>query len=116
MKTIKFKAGEAVKLSVKISSDANVGSNVSLNDTVVKKSILNRFDVDLGVIDAIDGKTLSVVSNFFFNSGAIDAVMAATHVECTLSSVSNSEIISAEKVKVSTQLFMAYTIVKLKKE
>jgi len=116
MKTIKFKAGEVVKLSVIISSDANVGSNVSLNDAVVKKSILNKFDVDLGAIDAIDGKTLSVVSNFFFNSGAIDAVMASSHVDCTLSSVSNSEIISAEKVKVNANLFMAYIVVKLKKE
>ena len=37
METLKIKIGETVKLTVKISSDANVGSNVHLDDVVVKK-------------------------------------------------------------------------------
>ncbi|RZN83522.1 MAG: hypothetical protein EVB11_04935 [Winogradskyella sp.] len=116
MKVVKFKTGETVKLTVKISSDANVGSNVNLDDVVVKKSITNKFSVDLGKIDDINEKTLSVVSNFFVNSGAIDAIIESTHVECSLSSESTSETISAEKVKLNSNLFMAYMVVKLKKE
>jgi len=37
MKTIKIPEVKPVKLTVKISSDANVGSNISINDEVVKK-------------------------------------------------------------------------------
>ena len=92
----KFKSGESVKLTIKISSDANVGSNVNLDDIVLKKSITNKFSVELGKIDEIDGKTLSVVSNFFVISGAIDAIIEASHVDCILASDSQSETISAE--------------------
>ncbi|SHH60771.1 hypothetical protein [Winogradskyella jejuensis] len=116
MKTFKFKAGESVKLTVKISSDANVGSNVNLDDIVLKKSITNKFSVELGKIEKIDGKTLSVVSNFFVISGAIDAIIEASHVDCILSSESLSESISAAKVKLNANLFMAYIVVKLKKD
>lgn len=115
MKTIKIKAGEQVKLTVKISSDANVGSNVSLNNVIIKKSITNLFSVSLGVIDAIDGHVLSTVSNFFVLGGNIDAIINTTIVEATISSDTASETIEAEKVKLDDMLFMAYTVVKLEK-
>ncbi|WP_299130416.1 hypothetical protein [uncultured Winogradskyella sp.] len=115
METIKFKAGALVKLKVNISSDANVGSNVSLNDRVVKKSITNNFYVELGVIDNIDGQVLSVVSNFFVKGGNIDTIMETTHVVNTVYSDSTSKEISSDKVKLSPALFTAYSVVELKK-
>lgn len=114
MKTLVFNAGEQIKLNVKISSDANVGSNVSLNDTVIKKSITNNFNVNLGLIDDIDGQTLSVVSNFFVAGGNIDAIMQSTHVVNNIRSDSKNYTIESKKVKISSILFMAYLIVKLK--
>ncbi|MCB0400338.1 MAG: hypothetical protein KDD26_12140 [Winogradskyella sp.] len=115
METIEIIAGEHVKLNVKISSDANAGSNVSLNDKVVKKSITNNFNVDLGEIEQIDDNTLSVVSNFFVLGGNIDAIIATTHVINTISSETSAVEITSEKVKISPVLFMAYIVVKFKK-
>lgn len=115
METIEIIAGEHVKLNVKISSDANAGSNVSLNDKVVKKSITNNFNVDLGEIEQIDDNTLSVVSNFFVLGGNIDAIIATTHVINTISSERSTVEITSEKVKISPVLFMAYIVVKFKK-
>lgn len=115
METIEIKAGEDVKLNVKISSDANAGSNVSLNDKVIKKSITNNFSLDLGEIEQIDDGTLSVVSNFFVLGGNIDAIIETTHVINTLSSDTSAIEITSEKVKISPVLFMAYIVVKFKK-
>ncbi len=115
MDTIEIKSGESVKLNVKISSDANAGSNVSLNDSVIKKSITNNFNVELGKIEQLDDNTLSVVSNFFVLGGNIDAVIETTHVVNTFSSETSTIEINSEKVKISSVLFMAYIVVKLKK-
>lgn len=115
METIEIKEGEKVKLNVKISSDANAGSNVSLNDQVVKKSITNNFSLELGEIKQIDEGTLSVVSNFFVLGGNIDAIIASTHVINTISSETTTIEIASKKVKISAVLFMAYTVVKFKK-
>ncbi|MCX7548144.1 hypothetical protein OS188_09280 [Xanthomarina sp. F1114] len=114
METIKIKTGEQVKVVVKISSDANVGSNVSLNDVVIKKSITTNFTVPLGVIDDIDKSTLSVVSNFFVHS-KIDAIIETTIVEITVSSETTSVSVLAEKVKLNAMLFMAFVVLKLEK-
>ena len=115
MKIIEIKAGESVKLNVKISSDANVGSHVSLNDKVIKKSITNNFTVDIGPINDIDGQTLSVVSNFFVQGGNIDTIMDNTHVLNKIKSETTSNEIKAKKVKINSMLFMAYIVVELKK-
>ncbi|APY07079.1 hypothetical protein BWZ20_01625 [Winogradskyella sp. J14-2] len=115
METIEIKAGEEVKLNVKISSDANAGSNVSLNDKVIKKSITNNFSLDLGEIEQLDEGILSVVSNFFVLGGNIDAIIETTHVVNTLSSDTTTIEITSEKVKISPVLFMAYIVIKLKR-
>ena len=115
METLKIKTGKTVKLTVKISSDANVGSNVHLDDVVVKKSITNNFNVELGTIDDLDGKSLSVVSNFFVSGGLIDAVMETTIVECIISTEMITESFLAEKVKINPLLFMSYIVLKLEK-
>lgn len=115
METIKIKTGEEVKLVVNISSDANVGSNVSLNDIVIRKSSITNFTVPLGNIDEIDGNTLSVVSNFFVHS-KIDAIIETTIVEISISSETTSINVLAEKVKLNAMLFMAFVVLKLEKE
>ncbi|MEP3836927.1 MAG: hypothetical protein ABJM36_04740 [Algibacter sp.] len=114
MKTIEILAGERIKLNVNISSGANVGSNVSLDDKMIKKSHTNNFTVDLGLINDIDGQVLSVVSNFFVAGGNIDAIMETTHVLNIISPETTPPEIEASKVKISPTLFMAYVVIKFK--
>lgn len=116
MKTIKIPDVKPVKLNVKISSDANVGSNISINDEVVKKSIQYDFSIEHDKISDIYGKVLSVVSNFFVQGGNIDAIMNATSVTYTIKYSANSQEFIGEKVKINSVLFMVYFVTKIEKE
>jgi len=115
MKTIKIPEVNPVKLTVKISSDANVGSNISINDEVVKKSIQYDFSVEHNAIKDVYGKVLSVVSNFFVQGGNIDAIMKATNVNYAIRY--NTELLefTGEKVKINPVLFMVYFVAKIEK-
>lgn len=116
METIEIKAGLSVNLFVEISSEAIVGSYVSLNDNVVKRSQLYHFNIDLGIIDDIDNSILSSVSNFFVSVGDITPIFNNTIVTYTLKFGNEEKSFSGDKVKISNDLFMAYFIVKLVKE
>lgn len=116
METIKIKAGLSVKLFVEVSSEAIVGSYVSLNDNVVKRSQLYGFNIDLGVIDEIDKNVLSSASNFFVSIGDINPIFNNTIVTYTLKYGNEKKSFNGDKVKINDDLFMAYFIVKLVKE
>ncbi len=60
MEKIKISKDNTVKLFVKISSDAITGSNISIDDVIVKKSVQSSFNTDLGNINDLNNKTLSV--------------------------------------------------------
>lgn len=114
MKTIAISKSKSIQLFVKISSDAVVGSNVSINDLVVKKSAQYNFKKDLGNIDDLNNKVLSVVSNFFVSTGNIDSIMKTTNVTYTLKVSDNeSHKFICKKVKINEVLFMAYWVIKL---
>jgi len=115
METIEISAGSNVKLIVEISSEAIVGSYISLNDNVIKRSQLYKFNVDLGKIDKIDNAILSSASNFFVSIGDIDPIFNNTIINYTLEFNGESRAIDGEKVKINEDLFMAFFIVKLKK-
>ncbi len=110
MKTIKIKKDSLVKLYVKISSDAIVGSNVSLDDVVIKKSIQYSFNIGL---ENVNDKILSVVSNFFVSTGNIDAIMNNTNVTYTIKSDDIPKEFNGEKIKINDNLFMVYFVIKL---
>lgn len=115
METVKIKAGSSVKLVVNISSEAIVGSYVSLNDNVIKRSQLYTFSLNLGDIEEIDNSILSSASNFFVSIGDIDPIFNNTKVTYTLEFAGNKKHIDGDKVKINEDLFMAYFIVKLVK-
>lgn len=100
-----------VKLFVKISSDANVGSNVSLNDTIVKKSGMYSFNVDLGNSNNLDNKKLSIGSNFFVSDGNIDAILRNTSVTCILKFGDEAKEFTCEKVKITEGFFIAFLVI-----
>tara|TARA_R110001583_G_scaffold109606_1_gene258445 strand:- start:867 stop:1217 length:351 start_codon:yes stop_codon:yes gene_type:complete len=113
METIKIKSGSNVKLLTEISSEAIVGSYVSLNDNVIKRSQLYSFIVDLGKIDDFDNSVMSSASNFFVSIGDIDPILNNTIVKYTLKFDDEEKSYNGDKVKISNDLFMSYFIVKL---
>ena len=115
METIEISDGSDVNLIVAISTEAIVGSNVSLNDHIIKESQSYAFTTGLGNISNLNNKVLSSASKFNVALGDFDPVFNNTIVTYTLEHGGNSTNIPSEKVKASDNLFMAYFIVKLKK-
>lgn len=103
-----------IKLQVKISSDAIVGSNVNLENQLIKKSIAYNFATDLGNSNDLTDNKLSVVSNFFVHGNNIDAIMNSTTVSYTLKDDVNSQEYSGNKIKIDDRLFMVYIVIDLK--
>ncbi|MEM8509331.1 MAG: hypothetical protein AAF717_15980 [Bacteroidota bacterium] len=115
METITIPANLPVKLVVAISSDAIVGSYVSLNDNVIKRSQLYQFSVDLGLRNDLDNAVLSSASNFFVAMGDVDPIMNNTKVLYTIKFGGNEKTFEGDKVKISNDLFMAFFIIKMKR-
>ncbi|WP_268223995.1 hypothetical protein [Sinomicrobium oceani] len=113
MKTIRVHANSPLKLFVKISSEAVVGSYVSLDDQVVKRSGLYDFNVDLGNSNDIAGSQLSGASNFFVALGDADAIRKQTKVLYVLKWAEAEEEFGGDVVKINDSIFMAYFVVKL---
>jgi len=102
-----------VKLFVKISSDAIVGSNVSLNDSLVKKSGLYSFNVDLGNSNILDNNKLSIGSNFFVSDGNVDSFLRNTSVTCILKFGDDTKEFFCENVKITESFFIAFLVINL---
>ncbi|MEM6895379.1 MAG: hypothetical protein AAF554_16910 [Bacteroidota bacterium] len=113
METVVIPANTSVRLEIKISSDAIVGSYVSLNDNVIKRSQQYRFFVDLDNSNDLNNSVLSSVSNFFVAMGDIDPIMNTTKVIYTLKFGGEEIVFEGDKVKINEDLFMAFFIVKL---
>ncbi|WP_430410250.1 hypothetical protein [Kordia sp.] len=113
METFEMTTNSSVNLSVGISSDANVGSNVNLNDKLIKKSRQYSFKSDIGNSNDIHNGMLSVVSNFFVNDNNIDIIMNNTTVKYLLKDSMNTKNYECKKVKINNNLFMAYIVIKL---
>ncbi len=102
-----------IRLIVKISSEALVGSNVSLNDNLVKKSSTYTFSVNLGNSNIINNSVLSSVSNFFIQNDNIDTIMNNTMISYVINDSEKTKTYTAEKVKINSNLFMGYAVIKL---
>lgn len=114
METFKMTPNVNVNLRVKINSVAIVGSNVSLDDTMIRSSKAYEYTVSLGNSNDLDGKTLSGVANFKVPIGGnVNAIMAATTVDYTLTQGGNSKTFQGTKVKINNSLFMAFVLIKL---
>ena len=114
MDTFNMQSNATVSASTNISSIAVVGSNVLLNNEIVKKSIQYKFSTDLGNSNAINGKMARLVVNCFVKEGNIDTVMADTNISFTLSDGSHSHAYEAKKLKIFNDLFVATADVTLK--
>lgn len=115
METVNIPEGVQVKLSVVISSDAIVATNVSLNDIIVKKSAQYKLNMELGVSNELNNKGMSVVSSFFVSTGNIDQILNATHAAFTVSFNDESHSIAVQKQKISNTFFIVYAYVKFSK-
>lgn len=115
MENLEITSGSDVRLLVSVSSDAIAGSNVTLNDAVIKKSTQYSFSVDLGKIDDLHNKIVSIVSNFLVTAGNIDPIFNATQIKYTFKFGEDSKEYTCEKVKINNALFMGYFMVKLVK-
>ena len=113
MEIFKMKTEETVKLNVSISSDAVVGSNVSLNDKVVKKSASNVFTVTLGKSDILHNAKVAIVSNFMVHNTSIESIIQTTEIEYTVKSGTMRKEYKGNIVKINANIFMGYTIIDL---
>jgi len=113
MKIIKIPKGSDVKLQVNISSEASVGSNVSLDDVIIKRSTAYNFTKELGKIEDLDGKTVSGSSNFFVNIGDIDLIKTNTIVEYRFKFNEEEKKLTCEKTKLNGRMFVAFFIGKI---
>lgn len=113
METIKIPKDSNVRLHVNISSEANVGSNISLDDVVIKKSTANNFVVELGSIENLDNKIVSGVSNFFVAIGDIDLIKRNTIVEYRFKFNGEELSFLCKKTKLNKDMFVAYFIGKI---
>ncbi len=113
METFKMANDSPLKLKVKISSDAIVGSNVRLEEKIIKKSIAYQFDSNMGNTKDLKNKKVTIVSNFFVHDGNIDVIMNNTNVIYTFIDNDNSIDYSGKKLKIDDEMFMIYALIKL---
>lgn len=106
-----------VKLFVKISSDAIVGSNVSLNKVNVRRSGQYNFSVALGNSTDLDNNELLLGCQFIVADN-IDAIYENTIVTCVLKFGNVRKEFTCKKMRVNgfNNFFGAYFSVKLIKE
>lgn len=115
MEIFEMTENSAVNLRVRISSDAIVGSNVSLNDKLIRKSSAYGFEVPLGEAGDLDGQVLSSVSNFFVSTN-LDRIFDVTRIKFVLKNGAKTKEIDAQKVKIDGNISMGYMVVQLVKK
>lgn len=115
METISIPEGAQVKLQVAISSEAIVGTNVSLNDVIIRQSKQYKFNMELGTISELNNNGLSIVSSFFVTTGNINQIINNTLATYTISHDNQSHEITVTKQKITNTFFIVYAYVKLTK-
>ncbi len=102
-----------VKLSVKISSEAIVGSHIKLDKELIKKSSAYSYNIDLGNSDDLEDKNLNVVLNCFVQGGNIDIIMNNTVVDFLIKDNENKKNFIGEKMKITDDFFIIIYVVEL---
>ena len=113
MEQFKMTPNSPVKLTVSISSAAIVGSNVSINDKIIKKSIAYKFTTQLGNSEDLRGKFLTSFSNFSTHGENADAIINATKVTYTMRDSEKSKQYNGKLVKIDDNLYTIYLILEL---
>lgn len=115
MKTFKMSDNSLVKLSVKISSEAIVGSHIKLDKELIKKSSAYNYNIDLGNSDNLVDKNLNVVLNCFVQGGTIKAIMDNAVVDFQIKDGNTTKEFEGEKIKITSDFFIIIYVVKLTK-
>jgi len=102
-----------VKISVNISSDASVGSYVSMSNDFKKRSTQYNFNITLGNSDDLRNEIVSEVSNFFTSAELINNIISNTTVVCIISDDSNSQEYTGIIEKMTDRMFVHYLDVQL---
>lgn len=102
-----------LKLFVSISSPNIVGSNVSINDNIIKKSIAYNFNTVLGNSNDLDKKILSVQSFFSTFIGDTKMISSKTKVIYKLKDNEKTKEYEGTMVKINDEMFVVYLILKL---
>ena len=113
MEEFKMQPNSSVRLLVKISSDAVVGSNVSVDEKIVKKSIQYSFSVDLGNSNDLNNSEVTTFSNFIVKTGNIDQIIESTTLRCTLKDGSSSKVYTGKTLKIDNSYFIALSNINL---
>lgn len=116
MKTFEMSDNSIVKLSVKISSEAIVGSHIKLDKELIKKSSTYNYNIDLGNSKNLIDKNLNVVLNCFVQGGNFEIVMNNTIVDFQMKDDNNTKEFIGEKIKITDDFFIIIYVVKLIKE
>ncbi|EZH75634.1 hypothetical protein ATO12_02265 [Aquimarina atlantica] len=115
MKTFKMSANSEVKLNVKISTEALVGTNVKLDSKILKKSSTYNFSTNLGNSTDIVNKKLNVVTNCFVTDENIDPILENAVFKITLKDDENEQSYEGKKLKIDDEFFIVFTVVELVK-
>lgn len=113
METFQMTNNSTVKIAVSISSDASVGSYVSMSNNFKKRSTQNNFNMTLGNSDDLRNEIVSEVSNFFTTPELIENIMNNTSVVCTISDGINSQEYTGTTEKMTERMFVHYLDVQL---
>lgn len=113
METVSIPEGAQAKLQIAISSEAIVGTNVSLNDVIIRQSKQYKFNMELQPITELDNSGMSIVSSFFVTTGNINQILNNTLASYTISYDDQSHEIKVAKQKITDTFFIVYAYVKL---
>ena len=113
METVSITEGSQAKLQIAISSEAIVGTNVSLNDVIIRQSKQYKFNMELQPIAELDNSGMSIVSSFFVTTGNINHILNNTIATFTISYDDQSHEIKVTKQKITATFFIVYAYVKL---
>jgi hypothetical protein len=114
MEEFQMTPNSKVTLSVSINSDAVVGSNVSINDKMIKKSIAYKFTTELGNSNDLKNKVLTSFSNFSTHGMDANSIIKNTKVTYTINDGANTKSYEGTLVGIDDNLYTMYLIVKLK--
>lgn len=113
MKTFKMSTNSEVKLNVKISTEALVGTNVKLDSKIIKKSSTYNFSANLGNSSDIVNKKLNVVTNCFVTDENIDPILENTVFKINLKDDENEQNYEGKKLKIDDEFFIVFDVIEL---
>jgi hypothetical protein len=113
MEEFQMTPNSKVTLSVAISSAAIVGSNVSINDKMIKKSIAYKFTTELGNSNDLKNKIVTSFSNFSTHTRNSDLIVNSTIINYKINDKKNVKEFTGTLVKINENGFVIYVDIEL---